>query len=208
VTFEIVALDATTAPAWLGLFDACGCACFCRYWHFEGKKNEWLERGAFRPDANRDEQLALVRAGAPEATGLLAMEGGVALGWMKVAPRALLPKLTRQGAYRPLDLGPDAGVWSIGCFLVRPDHRGRGVARALVEAAPDGVRAWVRAQATSHGAPLAIEAYPRGQPDPPEGMLPRLHDEEAWVGTQRLFERCGYVRIAGEPAYPVMRKTL
>ena len=61
---------------------------------------------------------------------------------MKLAPRALLPKLRRQGAYRPLDLGDDDGVWSIGCLLVRPDRRRHGVARALVEAAPEHVRAW------------------------------------------------------------------
>ena len=130
------------------------------------------------------------------------MDGADATGWMKLAPRARLPKLRRQGAYRPLDLGPDDGIWSIGCLLVRPDVRGRGVARALVSAAPEHVRAW----ATPEMQARAIEAYPRGEP---AGAPPtRLHDEEAWVGTQRLFESCGFVRVAGEPAYPVMRRPL
>jgi GNAT superfamily N-acetyltransferase len=200
VTLAVVALDAATAPAWVGLFEACGSACFCRYWHFQGKKNDWLERCFHRPDDNRDEQLALVHAGAPDARGLIALEGEIAVGWMKLAPRALLPKLTRQGAYRPLPLGPDAGVWSIGCFLVRPDRRARGVALALVGAAPDYVRAW-----SPQGEARAIEAYPRGRTD---AALARLHDEEAWMGTEALFERCGYVRVAGEAAYPVMRKEL
>jgi GNAT superfamily N-acetyltransferase len=199
---EIVALDETTAAPWQALFEACGSACFCRYWHFEGKKNEWLERCAQRPEENRDEQLALVRAAAPEARGLLAMEGSAAVGWMKLAPRARLPKLRRQGAYRPLDLGPDEGVWSIGCLLVRPDRRHHGVARALVAAAADHARAW----ATPELPALAIEAYPRGEAG--GEAPPRLHDEEAWVGTQSLFESCGFVRMAGEPAYPVMRKVL
>ena len=26
------------------LFRACESPCFCRYWHFEGDKNAWLER--------------------------------------------------------------------------------------------------------------------------------------------------------------------
>jgi GNAT superfamily N-acetyltransferase len=205
---RVVALDEATAPAWQALFEACGSACFCRYWHFEGKKNDWLERCALRPQENRDEQLALVRTGALEARGLLAMDGADAIGWMKLAPRAWLPKLLRQGAYRPLDLGADDGVWSIGCLLVRPDRRQHGVARALVTAAPEHLRAWALAQtAASPALPArAIEAYPRGEP---AGVEPtRLHDEEAWVGTQRLYESCGYVRIAGEPAYPVMRRTL
>jgi GNAT superfamily N-acetyltransferase len=199
VTVRIALLDEGTAPAWQALFEASTTACFCRYWHFEGSKNDWLDRCARRPEDNRDEQLALVRRGADEARGLLALDGTDAVGWMKLAPRARLPKLRRQGAYRPLDLGPDDGIWSIGCLLVRPDRRGHGVARALVSAAPEHVRAW------SNPA-RAVEAYPRGEV---AGAAPtRLHDEQAWVGTQRLFESCGFVRVAGEPAYPVMRRTL
>jgi GNAT superfamily N-acetyltransferase len=199
---DVVALDAATAPAWQALFEVCGSACFCRYWHFDGAKNDWLERCALRPGDNRDEQLALVRSGALEARGLLALDGADAMGWMKLAPRARLPKLRRQGAYRPLDLGPEDGIWSIGCLLVRPDRRGQGVARALVAAAADHVRAWASPEMPAR----AVEAYPRGELT---GAPPiRLHDEEAWVGTQRLFERCGFVRIAGDAAYPVMRLTL
>jgi GNAT superfamily N-acetyltransferase len=196
---RVVALDEATAPAWQALFERCGSPCFCRYWHFEGKKSDWLERCAMRPEENRDEQLALVRGGALEGRGLLAMEDATAIGWMKLAPRARLPKLRRQGAYRPLDLGPDEGVWSIGCLLVQPDRRSHGVARALVAASPGYVRDWAGPGAR------AVEAYPRGD----TGISPhRLHDEEAWVGTQRLFESCGFVRVSGEPAYPVMQKVI
>ena len=199
---RIVALDETTAPAWQALFEVCQSPCFCRYWHFQGTKNEWLDRCAHRPEENRDEQLALVASRAIEARGLLAMEDSAAIGWMKLAPRAGLSKLRRQGAYRALDLGPDDGVWSIGCLLVRPDRRGHGVARTLVTAAPATVQAWSAIDRPAQ----AIEAYPRGNPAG-DGSA-RLHDEEAWVGTQSLFERCGFVRIAGEDAYPVMRLAL
>jgi GNAT superfamily N-acetyltransferase len=204
---RIVGLDESVAGAWQGLFEASGSTCFCRYWHFVGRKNEWLERCFQRPDENRDEQLALVRSGALEARGLLAMDGPTAVGWMKLAPRALLPKLRQQGAYRPLDLGPDEGVWSVGCLLVRPDRRRTGVARALVMAAPEHLLAW-----DGPSSPVAaIEAYPRGS-NPVAGAAGgtslMLHDEEAWVGTQHLFESCGFTRVAGEPAYPVMRKAL
>jgi len=202
MTAVVVALDEATAPAWQQLFEASGSPCFCRYWHFDGTKNDWLERCAQRPEDNRNEQLALLRTGAEEARGLLAMDGTAAVGWMKLAPRARLPKLRRQGAYRPLDLGPEEGIWSIGCLLVRPDRRGQGVARALVAAAPDFVRGW----STSALPARALEAYPRGEPAGAEPI--RLHDEQAWVGTQRLFESCGFVRIAGELAYPVLRRAL
>jgi GNAT superfamily N-acetyltransferase len=199
---QVVALDDSTAGGWQALFEASGSSCFCRYWHFEGHKNEWLDRCFHHPDANREEQLELVHRGAPEARGLLAIDGDATLGWTKLVPRARLPKLRRQGAYRALDLGPDEGVWSIGCLLVHPAHRGHGVARALIEAAPEHACAWASADSPAR----LLEAYPRGTP--PAGASLRLHDEEAWVGTQALFESCGFVRFGGEPAYPVMRRLL
>lgn len=182
---RIEPLGAGSARAWAALLDACGCACFCRWWHFGGTKNEWLARLAHAPEANREEALR------DPPRGLVAMKDDACVGWMKLAPRASLPKLRAMGAYRALDLGTDDGVFSIGCLLVHRDHRRRGVARALVETAPRHVRAW---------AGRAIEAYPRSAAHDP------LHDEEAWMGTARLFASCGFVVIAGEGQYPVMRR--
>ncbi len=177
--------------AWAALFEASGSACFCRWWHFEGTKNEWLARCFHEPQRNREEQQALVRSGAPEGRGLLALEDdGGAVGWMKLAPRARLPKLRRQGAYRSIDLGDDEGVWSIGCLLVRPDRRRRGVARALVEAAPEHVRAW---------GGRAVEAYPHRVTHP-------LHDEEAWMGPERLLVTLGWEVVHDVAPYPVYRR--
>jgi GNAT superfamily N-acetyltransferase len=189
---RIEPLNGANAPAWAELFEASGSSCFCRYWHFEGTKNDWLARGIQEPWRNRDEQLAVMQSGDPAGRGLIALEGDVAWGWMKLAPRALLPKLLRQGPYRSLALGPAEGIWSIGCLLVRPERRGAGVARALVRAAGPHVRAW---------GGRAIEAYPRDA-----GR--RLPDEEAWVGTVDLFRSCGFAEIAGESPYPVMRRAL
>ena len=185
---RVVALDAAHLAAWHALFEASASPCFCRYWHFDGNKNEWLARCAFEPSKNRDEQSALVRAGAPEARGLLALEGDVAVGWMKLAPRATLPKLRRLPVYRALDLGPDEGVYAIGCFLVHPAHRKKGVARALVAASEEHVRAW---------GGRAIEAYPRRSPEP-------MHAEEAWQGPESIF--AGFDVVHADGPYPVLRK--
>jgi GNAT superfamily N-acetyltransferase len=189
---RIVPLTPATAPAWERLFEGCGSGCYCRYWHFAGTKNEWLARCFDDPEANRREQLALVEQGAVEARGLLAVEEGMALGWIKLAPRDALPKLRNQGPYRALDLGPADGVWVIACLLVHPAHRHQGVARALVLAAIDYVR-------EQHGR--ALEAYPRRADTP-------LHDEEAWLGTPAFLEGCGFSEIAGEGPYPVMRRAI
>jgi GNAT superfamily N-acetyltransferase len=187
---RIEPLSPGNADAWVALFDACGSACFCRYWHFEGTKNEWLARCSSALTINCDEQLALVRAGVVEARGLLALRGDAAVGWMKLAPRAKLPKLTRQGAYRTLDLGPDEGVWSMGCLLVRPSERRHGIATSLVAAAEDWVQRW---------GGRAIEAYPHR-------VTYALHDEEAWMGPEALFVARRWTAVHDVSPYPVYRK--
>jgi GNAT superfamily N-acetyltransferase len=186
---HVAPLTPALLGAWAALFEACGCTCYCRWWHFTGTKNEWLARCFEESTRNRDDQAALVEAGAPEADGLVAMDGSEAIGWMKLAPRSLLPKLRRQGAYRPLDLGDDAGIWSIGCLLVRPDRRRQGVARALVTAAPEHVR-------TRGGR--AVEAYPHR-------VGHALHDEEAWMGPEGVFVTLGWRAVHDVAPYPVYR---
>jgi GNAT superfamily N-acetyltransferase len=188
----IEALEPRLLDAWARLFDACASSCFCRYWHFTGDKNAWLERCAFSPDDNRKEQAALVTAGDPLARGLVALRGDDIVGWMKLAPRASLPKLRALPVYRAHDLGDDAGVYAIGCLLVDPAHRGTGVARALVGAAPSFARTW--------GA-RAIEAYPRASSEP-------LHPEEAWMGPRQIFLDEGFTRVGGEMPYEVLRRVL
>lgn len=189
---RVTKLDAADGEAWAKLFGACSSACFCRYWHFEGNKNEWLDRCAHDADANRREQLLHVLAGNPCARGLIAWQGDLAVGWMKLTPRAALGKLTRLPVYRGLDAGADEGVFGIGCLLVLPDQRRRGVARALVLAADAHVRAW---------GGVAIEAYPRHAEGP-------LHDEEAWMGPEGIFREAGYEVDRGSNPYPVYRKAL
>jgi GNAT superfamily N-acetyltransferase len=189
---QVVALDAGHCTAFCLLFEACGSGCYCRYWHFSGHKNDWLARLAERPDANRDELLRDVQRHDPDARGLLAMESRDAVGWMKLVPRARLRKLTRLPVYRNLPLGDSEGVYVVACLLVRPKHRRRGVARALVLSADEHVRSW---------GGRAIEAYPRHAEAP-------LHDEEAWMGPEKLYRGSGYTAILGEDPYPVYRKEL
>ena len=173
--------------------EACSSSCFCRYWHFTGGKNDWLARCAHAAGENRREHLASIDIDEPAARGLVAMEeNGVAVGWMKLVPRACLGKLTSLPVYRTLPLGEGERAYVIGCTLVRPSHRRRGVARALVEAADPHVRAW---------GGKVIEAYPRHSEAP-------LHDEEAWMGPERIFRELGYEVVAGAAPYPVYRKSV
>jgi GNAT superfamily N-acetyltransferase len=178
------------------LFEACSSTCFCRYWHFTGTKNDWLERCALSPDENKNELHAALEANEDSARGLVtidsAAENKPILGWMKLAPMMSLPKLQKLPVYRASAARDSSNVFSIGCFLVHPDFRRRGVARAMVDAAPEIVKAW---------GGEAIEAYPHA-------IDRQMHDEEAWLGPSSIFFAAGFRRIAGENPYPVLRREI
>lgn len=184
------------------LFEGASSSCFCRYWEFQGNKNEWLDRCAHRPLENFEEQAAAVREanGAPLGlvARLVALDASqpappdALVGWMKLTWRSAVPKLRKLPVYRQLDLGSDVITLSVGCFLVHPSARGRGVARALLAGAEPFAR--------EHGA-QAIEGYPRRASE-------RLYDEEVWQGPERLFRELGYDAIHDVAPYPVYRKVI
>ena len=116
------------------------------------------------------------------APGVLAYEGGAdsgaeVAGWAAVAPRSELP-FARSAKIPHVD---DLPVWSLWCVRVRPGHRGRGVAHALVEGAV--------AYARSQGAP-AVEGYPV------DNAGQKVDTTMAYVGTRSLFERAGFTVAA------------
>ena len=189
MTLRVTPLTPDLVSAWALLFGACASSCFCRYWHFEGTKNDWLARLAFSPETNEEEQRTRLAVGHPSARGLVALEGEDVVGWLKLSPRSAVPKLRRLPVYRALDLGPEDDVMSIGCLLVHPSYRRRGVARALVR------EALVVAKAS--GA-RAVEAYPHRRGE-------ELRDEELWMGPVALFEEEGFRALDGNAAYPVLR---
>lgn len=184
------------------LFTRTGSGCFCRYWHFAGDKNEWLDRLAHAPERNREELLCDLREHSAELQGVIAtLQGGPAqgvppsyvVGWMKLTPTQRVAKLYDQRVYRALPCltGDRDGVLAIGCFLVDPAQRRAGVARALVRAGVDIAR--------QRGA-RAIEAFPRGG----DG----LGDEERWMGPLSAFVAEGFEVLHDFAPYPVLRRAL
>jgi len=182
------------------LFGETHTGCFCRYWHFEGDKNEWLERTAQRPEENKLELERELAIKSPEALGVVAesAEHGL-VGWLKLTRASNVSKAYQQRYYRslPCFTGDREGVHLVGCVLVGPGHRKRGVAHALVAGA--------LVVAERHGA-TAVEAFPRR-------ALERVADEELWMGPLSVFERLGFVAVhrsanapPGQPdPYPVFR---
>jgi GNAT superfamily N-acetyltransferase len=123
------------------------------------------------------------------APGLLAFDGDEPVGWIAIAPRK---ELRRVDASRATPRVDDVDVWVIPCITVRPNARGRGIAKALIKAAV--------AYAKQHGAP-AVEAYPRA------GSA-RTKDDNAFFGTEPLFRAAGFKVIAGPSAGRLPRVTM
>jgi len=116
-------------------------SCYCQCFYEDHSVVKWAERTATQ---NRTRACERIEGGMMQ--GYLAYIDGSPVGWCNAAPRALLHALDDE----PI---PDAEqVGAIICFLVEPSHRGRGVAKHLLEAACEGLR--------SQGLRIA-EANPR-----------------------------------------------
>jgi GNAT superfamily N-acetyltransferase len=186
-------LTAEQWPALEDLFGTTGASngCWCMYWRIGPRYRS-------RPRADNKEDLARLAkagaAGAPgapgTAPGLLAFDGGVAVGWCALAPRADLGWLARTRYLQPPD---DLPVWSVPCFYVRRTHRGRGVTDALITAAISA--------AAAAGAP-ALEAYP-------VDLAIQGHTGNLFPGIASTFARHGFGVVARhKPDRPVMRRPL
>jgi GNAT superfamily N-acetyltransferase len=164
-----------------------GGSCWCRF---------LLETRSVFDASSRDEKRAALRselAAADVPPALVATVDGAGAGWVRVAPRpaqagVLRTRVVRAGSREPRS---DADVWAVTCFVIRREHRGTGLAAALLDAAV--------AHAVTHGARV-IEGYPVDR-----GERPKASSAELWHGTVGLFSRAGFTETARPvPARPVM----
>lgn len=117
-----------------------------------------------------------------KAHGILAFADNEPIGWCSFDRRLDFPKLQRA---RSLACDDADRVWSIPCFFVRKDYRGKGVAAILLAAALKALK--------KHGAAI-IEGYPIKSPR--DGSL--LPSAFAWTGTGSLFSSAGFT-VVGNP---------
>jgi GNAT superfamily N-acetyltransferase len=155
-----------------------GGGCWCM--EFRRPPKDFL----FKANENHDLMKGIVDSGEP--TGILAYEGDEPVGWCSVAPRRQCVGLDYRAHLRPVET-PDDRVWSIVCFFVARQARGRGVMRGLLEAAI--------AFARERGARI-LEAYPLRE-DPKDDLA------SGFRGVLRTLERQGFAtaveRFPGEP---------
>lgn len=89
--------------------------------------------------------------------GHLAYRDGQPIGWCNAAPRTMLDAFLDEP-------DPDANrIGQITCFIVAKEHRGTGVAKALLQAACEGLRAQgltiAEATANTHATTEAEHHY-------------------------------------------------
>ena len=148
--------------------------CWCLSHRLDAAKNRSLvgpERAAYVEDL----------VGRERAPGVLAYDGDEVVGWAAVAPRSELP-FARSRKIPHVD---DLPVWSLWCVKVRPGHRGRGIAHALLPGAVEYAR--------TQGAP-AVEGYPT------DNQGQKVDLTMAYVGTRALFEAAGFTFAAATDA--------
>ena len=133
---QVRTLSPELLPDFLKFFDGSAfsdnpkwASCYCQCFYEDHSVVKWSER-----TAPQNRALARERIQKHLMQGYLAYSEGSPVGWGSAAPRHLFHALDDEPT-------PDAEVvGAIICFLVEPSHRGRGVARQLLEAACDGLR--------------------------------------------------------------------
>lgn len=131
---RIVPLDPGRADDWLAFFDGPAFAdnpewgpCYCRCYVYGGGGHDAWDASCAAKGENRGVMEARIRAGTID--GLLAYEGDRVVGWLHFGPT--------ERFHSPIDaLRPvEEGVASIVCFVISPEHRRQGIARALLREA-------------------------------------------------------------------------
>ena len=153
-----------------------GSTCWCTYPRLTDAQSRALPGDGPAKERRRAAMEKLARRRIKP--GLLAFHDKEPVGWVAVAPRTELARISASRATPPVD---DSAVWVIPCITVRKSARGRGIAVALIRAAV--------VYAKEHGAP-SVEAYPRASDD-------RTGDDNVYFGTQALFRRAGFKVVRG-----------
>ena len=155
-------------------------SCYCQYMYVDHSKVRWETRTG---DENR--ASACDRIGSGRMHGLLAYRDGEVVGWCNAGPRSLLEALAADTDRDAEHLG------QITCFVIAPEHRRTGVARALLGAACDALR--------EQGF-TTVEARP---------SRAASNAAENYHGPVALYEAAGFVVVAErEDGSLVMRRAL
>ncbi|MCX7305358.1 MAG: GNAT family N-acetyltransferase [Hyphomicrobiales bacterium] len=178
-------------PAFEDLFGRQGACygCWCTYFRLPPAARK-------ANDSQQKKEIIRARIETGPPPGLLALEDGQALGWMQIGPRADVPEWNNAGrGSAPVDPedASDPTVWAISCFFLRASARRKGLTHKLVE----------------HGLAYAIDSGARVVEACPIEQSKGSHSAGLFVGSTRVFEKAGFVKLAERKAgRPLMRYVL
>ena len=158
-------------PAWQ--------SCYCMH-PIVDDDAQWAGRTGAENRAAMSERLAGGRT-----TALLAYAGTDPVGWCHWGTAERVPALLRHSSAEA-----EAGVGHIACFIVSAPYRGHGVARALLEAVLDRMRA----SGIEHA-----QAYPGRGRRSPQGNF---------RGPLAMYEAAGFATVRELPSHLIVRKSL
>ena len=144
--------------------------CWCMFWR--------TTRAQFNKEAGEGNRLAMksiVESGT--VPGILAYQGERAVGWCSIAPREDFASLERSPKLKRVDGQP---VWSVVCFYMAKDYRGRGLMGHLLAAAVDYAR--VNGADIVEGYPITINAVLKGC--------------DGYMGIDKAFAAAGFKEVA------------
>ena len=184
-SFTTRELSKKTWPDFVKLFSHGGGWDFCCCMHFQRPcalpKSEWLKTRRERGIRNREQKRELVEKGG--AHGILVYANGEPVGWCAYGPRDEFPRVDNSRKYRELaSKAATQKLWRIPCFVVHKKYRRRGIASAALNAALEAIR--------KRGGGV-VEGYPISY------WLPRTFGNESTAGTESMFEKAGFKKVAG-----------
>ncbi len=174
----------TIAPATADRFDDVertfsgggdGLSCQCQWWTLTSTQFQ---------ASDRDERERMLRAqvAAEPSPALIAYVDGEAAGWVRVGPRTAQPRLARTRDFAATtEPWNDSTVWAVTCFVVRKEHRGKGLNQHLLDAAIGHAR--------TNGARV-LEAYPT------DTSATKRSSNELFRGILSVFVDTGFREIA------------
>jgi GNAT superfamily N-acetyltransferase len=138
---------------------------------------------------NRRAMKRLVDSGKPP--GLLGYVEKEPVAWLSVEPREVFGRIARSRLLKPVD---DKPVWSIVCFFIARDHRGKGLSVRMIE---EAVR-----YARDRGARI-VEGYPV---DPRKKPYPSVF---AYSGLLAAFRKAKFTEVARRSeSRPIVRRNI
>jgi GNAT superfamily N-acetyltransferase len=181
MAFEVQPVTKERWPDLVELFDRpIVRTCFCMYYRKSGDTGAGAQ--------NRQAMKKIVERG--DVPGLIGYDKGVPVAWVSLGPREGYDRLKRSPIMKPVD---DRPVWSIVCFFVADEARGKGMAARMLDAAV--------AYARSHGARL-LEGYPVDRAG-------QSHPDTMFFGAKSMFDAAGFREVARrKETRPVVRRTI